>query len=366
MDSRVSVPYSLLQHLPLQERNLRVSLPRKLYLLFVHISPQENPRKTLPRATKQVTWRIIIFYLVSLTVIGCLVPYTEPRLLHKAYSSDIKASPFVIAVQNAGIKVVPSIMNAVILISVLSVGNSSTYGATRTLQAMAEKGQAPKIFTYIDKRGRPLPTLVLILALGLISYIGTIHGQGPVIFDWLLSLSGLSSFFTWYSLLRFSPDCRGSICFAHIRFRQAMKVQGQNLDDIPFQAVLGVWGSYFGLGFAILCVIAQFYIAVFPIGASPNANDFFINMLALPIILVLFIGWKLWKKTEFVRLSEIDLLTGRREMDLAAAKAEERAEKAAWPMWKKYSPGLKWANIKGLLLVVLSMTVDRKGLCDYL
>jgi amino acid permease len=89
-------------------------------------------------------------------------------------------------------------------------------------------------------------------------------------------------------------------------------------------------------------------------------------MLALPIILVLFIGWKLWKKTEFVRLSEIDLLTGRREMDLAAAKAEERAEKAAWPVWKKYSPGLKWAYIKGLLLVVLSMTVDRKGLCDYL
>jgi amino acid transporter len=145
-----------------------------------------------------------------------------------------------------------------------------------------------------------------------------------------------------------------------------MKVQGQNLDDIPFQALLGVWGSYFGLAFAILCVIAQFYIAVFPIGASPNANDFFINMLALPIILVLFIGWKLWKKTEFVRLSEIDLLTGRREIDLAAAKAEERAEKAVWPMWKKYSPGLKSANIKGLLLAVLSMTVDRKGLCDYL
>jgi yeast amino acid transporter len=103
-------------------------------------------------------------------------------------------------VQNAGIKVVPSIMNAVILISVLSVGNSSTYGATRTLQAMAEKSQAPKLFMYIDKRGRPLPTLILILALGLISYIGTIHGQGPVIFNWLLSLSGLSSFFTWYSL----------------------------------------------------------------------------------------------------------------------------------------------------------------------
>jgi yeast amino acid transporter len=159
---------------------------------------QENPRKTLPRATKQVTWRIIIFYLVSLTIIGCLVKYDNPRLLSGQYSTDITASPFVIAVESAGIQVIPSIMNAVILISVLSVGNSSTYGASRTLQALAEKGQAPRVFMYIDKRGRPLASLVLILGLGLVAFFGTIPGQGPVIFDWLLSLAGLSSFFTWY------------------------------------------------------------------------------------------------------------------------------------------------------------------------
>jgi len=158
---------------------------------------QENPRKTLPRATKQVVWRIAIFYLVSLTVIGCIVPYTDPQLLNGAFSTDIKASPFVIAVQNAGIKVVPSIMNAIILISVLSVGNSSTYGATRTLQALAERGQAPKFFIYIDKRGRPLAALALSLGLGLIAYIGVIPEKGSQIFDWLFALSGLSAFFTW-------------------------------------------------------------------------------------------------------------------------------------------------------------------------
>jgi amino acid transporter len=88
-------------------------------------------------------------------------------------------------------------MNAVILISVLSVGNSSTYGASRTLQALAERGQAPQIFGYIDKRGRPLATLVLTLGIGLIAYIGTDKEKGPLIFDWLLALSGLSTFFTW-------------------------------------------------------------------------------------------------------------------------------------------------------------------------
>ena len=129
-------------------------------------------------------------------------------------------------------------------------------------------------------------------------------------------------------------DFRGSICFAHIRFRKAMKVQGQNIDEIPFQAILGIWGSYFGLFFSILCVIAQFIIAVAPIGSPPNANDFFTNMLALPVVIVMYVGWKLFKKTEFVRLGEIDLITGRREMDLAAAKAEELAERATWPAWK--------------------------------
>lgn len=93
------------------------------------------------------------FYMVSLTVIGTLVPYNDKNLLGSS-SSDVNASPFVIAVRNAGISVVPSIMNVVILIAVLSVGNSSIYGASRTLAALADRGQAPKILGYI---GEPKP-----------------------------------------------------------------------------------------------------------------------------------------------------------------------------------------------------------------
>jgi amino acid transporter len=156
----------------------------------------ENPRRTLPRATKQVFWRITIFYMVSLSIIGCLVPYNNPQLLNGTSSVDVKASPFVIAIQNAGIQVLPSIMNAVILISVLSVGNSSTYGSTRTLTALAEIGQAPALFAYIDKKGRPLVTLVLALVLGCLAYVN-IAPVGATVFNWLLALSGLSSFFTW-------------------------------------------------------------------------------------------------------------------------------------------------------------------------
>ena len=136
-----------------------------------------------------------MFYIVSLSIIGSLVPYTHPRLGIKDNSADVKASPFVLAVLDAGIPVVPDIVNAVILVSVLSVGNASTYAASRTLEALAEIGQAPRFFAYIDKKGRPLATLALVLALGPLAFIGAY--DGGIIFDWLFALTGLSSFFTW-------------------------------------------------------------------------------------------------------------------------------------------------------------------------
>jgi yeast amino acid transporter len=115
-----------------------------------------------------------------------------------------------------------------------------------------------------------------------------------------------------------------------------MRVQGHNIDDLPFKAVFGVWGSWLGLILNILCVIAQFFIAVSPVKGAATAYDFFVQMLALPVIIVCFVGWKLWNKTKWVKASEVDLLSGRREMDLAAAKQEEREEREIWRWWKKY------------------------------
>ena len=144
-------------------------------------------------------WRVLLFYIVSLSIIGSLVPYTHPRLGVKQNSADVNASPFVLAILDAKIPVVPHILNAVILISVLSVGNASTFAASRTLEALAEIGQAPKFFTYIDKKGRPLATLALVLASGPLAFVGA-YDSGKI-FSWLFALCGLSNFFTWYRSL---------------------------------------------------------------------------------------------------------------------------------------------------------------------
>jgi amino acid transporter len=140
-------------------------------LIGLAAAETENPRKSLPTAIKQVFWRITLFYIVSLTVVGLLVPYNDPYLLQSGSSnSNATASPFVISIVNAGISVLPGVMNVVILVAVLSVGNSSVFGSSRTLAALADQNQAPKILGYIDRRGRPLVAIGVSSALGFLAY----------------------------------------------------------------------------------------------------------------------------------------------------------------------------------------------------
>lgn len=210
-----------------------------------------NPTKQIPQATKQVFWRITFFYVVNLFILGLIVPYDNENLLNSS-GANTKYSPFVIAIELAGIKALPSIFNVVICLAVLSVANSATYASTRTLQALATQGMGPKLFAYVDKKGRPLPTIILQLIFGLLAFINEAGDTGSTIFTWLLALSGLANFFVW-----------GSICISHIRFRLAWKYNGHTVDELPYKALFGVLGSYFGALLCFLCLAAQFYVAIF-------------------------------------------------------------------------------------------------------
>ncbi|KAK6460701.1 general amino acid permease [Scheffersomyces coipomensis] len=284
-----------------------------------------NPRKSLPKATKQVFWRITLFYVVSLTLVGLLVPYNDPRLIANS-SEDASASPFVLSIVDAGISGLPSVMNVVIMIAVLSVGNSSVFGSSRTLAALAASGQAPKILGYIDKQGRPLAGIIVQCVFGLLCFI-TASNQSNTVFNWMLALSGLSSLFTW-----------GSINMCLIRFRRALYVQGRTTDEIAWTSQVGVYGAAYGVLVIILVLIAQFWIALFPLGGSPNAADFFMAYLGAPVVIFFWIIHKLWKREWrlFIRAKDIDIDTGRRELDLDLLKqeiAEEKAYVASRPLY---------------------------------
>ncbi|KAF4980880.1 hypothetical protein FZEAL_3202 [Fusarium zealandicum] len=278
-----------------------------------------NPRKSIPLASKQVFWRIAIFYVLNLFIVGLILPHDDERLMG-ASGANTKASPFVLAIQDAGIKVLPSIFNAVITVSVLSVANSCTFGSTRTIQAMAERNMAPKFFSYIDSKGRPLWCVALQIAFGLLAYIGAAP-QGGEIFGWLLALTGLGFLFVW-----------GSICLAHIRMRAGMKAQGVNMALIPYKTPFGTAGSYLGLGLNILALIASFYNALFPPGGSPNAEGFFGSYLAFFTVLLFYIGYKVATRSwsMYVRPSEMDLATG-----AVMLEEEEPSEPFVWSQLPK-------------------------------
>ncbi len=287
-----------------------------------------NPRKALPTACKQVFWRITLFYIVSLTIVGLLIPFDDVRLL-QAGSGNSAASPFVISIQNAGIEVLPSVMNVVILIAVLSVGNSSIFGSSRTLAALAEQGQAPNILRYVDRKGRPLVAIGLASSLGFLAYVAD-SDQEATVLEWLLAISGLSSIFTW-----------GSICLAHIRFRAAWKDQGHQLSDLPFLSQPGVVGSWIGFLFNCVVLIAQFWTGAWPVGyeemgVTGQVQSFFLAYLAAHVILIFFIAHKLWTRVPLVvPFDQIDLDTGRRDLNTKELILEERRERESWPRWKK-------------------------------
>lgn len=285
----------------------------------------DNPRKEIPKASRQVVWRICIFYIINLFLIGLIVPADSPLYARDGPTS--RHSPFVIAIELAGIKALPSIFNAMILISVMSVANSCTFASTRTFQALAQNGMGPKIFAYVDKKGRPLVVTLLQLLFGCLAFIN-LAPNGGTIFNWLLALSGLSSFFIF-----------GSIAIAHIRFRyvllksseivlsklmffrQAWKLNGHTTEELPFKAAFGVWGSYICAIMNFVCLTAQFYVALYPVG-GPNLDPtiFFQSYLAGPFLIILYIGWKAYswfarpeQRPLYVKIKDIDIYTGMRE-----------------------------------------------------
>ncbi|KAL2399722.1 Amino-acid permease inda1 [Exophiala dermatitidis] len=285
----------------------------------------KNPALSMPGAIKQVFWRISIFYILGLFLIGLLIKSDDPSLLSTSAYSDAKTSPFVLIAKYAGLNGLDHFMNAIILVSVLSIGVATVFGGSRTLTALAQQGYAPKIFTYIDKSGRPVISVGTIFFFSLIAFVN-LDAKGPVVFEWLQAISGLSTFLIW-----------GSICLAHIRFRQAWKHQGHTLDEIPFKAAGGIYGSWLGLILIILALAAQFYTAIVaPPGehGMGTAEGFFEDYLGLPVVLFFFACGLIWHRQGLLTIAKIDVDTHRAVHNWDEINGR-REKIAAFPFWKR-------------------------------
>lgn len=253
-----------------------------------------TPEKSVPKAIKQVFWRILLFYIFAIFIIGMIIPYTNPNLL-SADATDVAISPFTLVFEKAGLAFAASVMNAVILTSVLSAGNSGLYASTRMLWAMARDKKAPRFLGKVNRRGIPMAALIVTTIVGAMTFITTLTENGTVIYTWLLSASGLTGFIAWVG-----------IAISHYRFRKAFIKQGHNLNELKYKAKFFPFGPILALILCILVIVGQDYAAFLkPEFTNPAWwQKIGISYIGLPIFLIFWLTFKFTNKTKVIPLED--------------------------------------------------------------
>lgn len=253
-------------------------------LIGVAAGESEQPEKTIPKAIKSIFWRILIFYLGTIIVLGAIIPFTQ---------AGVSESPFTMVFEKAGIAGAASLMNAVILTSVLSAGNSGMYASTRMLYSMAKEGLAPKVFARTNKRGVPVNALILTTLVASACFLTGIFAESTV-YVWLVAASGLAGFIAWVGI---------AVC--HYRFRKAYIHQGHSLKELKFKAKWYPFGPILALIMCLIIILGQGYSCITPNGV--DWHSLIASYIGIPLFIALYVGYKIKHKTKVVSLDEVDL-----------------------------------------------------------
>ncbi|MDH2173282.1 amino acid permease [Acinetobacter johnsonii] len=260
-------------------------------MVGVAAGESKDPQKTIPIAIKQIFWRILLFYVVCIFIIGTLISYDDPLLLQAASSENIALSPFTLLYEKAGFAFAASVMNAVILTAILSAGNSGMYSSTRMLFNMAQNGSAPTVFAKLDPRGVPMNALYATTAIAALCFLTTFIGEEQV-FNWLLNMSGMCGFIVWLG-----------IAVSHYRFRKGYVAQGHKVEDLAYRAKFFPFAPWFAFILCAIVVLGQNYQAVLD-GEWLSVLSTYIGIF---LFLAIWLGYK-WKyKTKLVSYQEMDV-----------------------------------------------------------
>jgi amino acid transporter len=258
-----------------------------------------------------------VFYVLAVLLVGLVVPYNSPRLLN-ASGSDASASPFVIAVDAASIRVLPHIVNAVLVTVTWSAANADLYAASRTLYAMSIDGQAPAVFKRCTKGGVPVYAVGATALFGPLAYLGVGSVGASLTFSYLYALSAVSIIMAWWAIVVTS-----------LRFHYGLKAQGfVRKTMLPYVAPLQPGLSWLCLVMFTLVII----FAAFPTFIRGHwATDVFITTyLPVPLFFLTWAGFDWAKKGRILPLAQLDFKTGRRQleqMDEECNAEEARSEK---------------------------------------
>ncbi|CAK9783632.1 unnamed protein product [Cutaneotrichosporon oleaginosum] len=256
-----------------------------------------NPRRSIAKAIKTTFVRILFIYVIGTLMISLTVSFKDPLLLSEIEkdSGNAGSSPWVIMCRNAGVRVLPHIINGVVITSALSSGNEQLYVLSRLLMAMARERQLPRIFMRTSRNGIPYMGVVVGALFSCLAYLSVSNGSNQA-FIWLSNLSALSALITW-----------SGIALAFIRFRKACIRQGIDRTKFAYRG----WGqpffAYYTIALFMLVLITNGFAAWIP---KFDVASFFASYVTIPVVVLAYVGWKIAKRTKLVPIDEIDLSRG--------------------------------------------------------
>ncbi|BGP00891.1 hypothetical protein NBRC10513v2_001015 [Rhodotorula toruloides] len=278
-------------------------------IVAIAAAEAKNPKKTVPSAIKKVWVRIVLFYVCSVTVIGLLVSSADPRL--NLSDGTAASSPFVIAVKDAGIKALPSIVNAAILTSAWSAASSDVYTSSRCLHGLALQGNAPRVFARTNSWGVPVPAIGVAVLFALLAFMSAGAGRAGEVFGWFANMTSVCGLLVW-----------GSILIVYLRFYWGAKAQGLDRREFAYRAPFQPYLSYYALGMIVIVLIFSKY-TVFLKGHW-NTADFITSYLPIALFPLTYVTVYVWKRyirklprSEWARtpLADLDFVSGSRAGD---------------------------------------------------
>ncbi|ODV60752.1 dicarboxylic amino acid permease [Ascoidea rubescens DSM 1968] len=270
-------------------------------------------RKNIHKANNLIMWTIFPIYICLIFFMGMIVSSDDPLLLEAVslYSSSATNSPFVIAAINAGIKVLPHILNSCLLIFIFTASNTELYVSIRTLYGLSINGMAPKIFSKTNKRGVPYAAFAFCSLFSVLGYMNS-GDSSKIVYQHFLNVDCTFILFTWLSIL-----------ISHFRFTNAIKVQGiQRKKELYYTARFTPYTTYFSIGFSILLMLIKNFTVFLDLseGSSFDYKSFISGYICIPVFFIFYFFYKFYHKTHLIPLEEVDLFSYKDVID-----AEEEA-----------------------------------------
>ncbi|OQU96065.1 hypothetical protein CLAIMM_02201 [Cladophialophora immunda] len=270
----------------------------------------KHPRIYIKSAFKTVYMRFGIFFIGGALCVGIIIAYNDPSLVSAINSgkSSSAASPYIIAMKNLGITGLPDLCSALMVTSVFSAGNTYTYASTRALYGLAVNGRAPRFLTYTTRSGVPIYCFIVVLAFSFLSLLQLSGGSYKVL-NWLIDLTTANILIDYII-----------ISVTYICFYRACKAQGFDRNKLPYVGHLQPYCGYITFVWFVVTLFCFGYTSFTPWSTA----NFFLNYTMLIFCPICFIFWKLYRKTRWLRPSEVDLKWDADEIAAYEAAEEEQ------------------------------------------